>query len=65
MTVTIIQPQNSDGKSTPLCVFDTQSPRSGHDFEAFTPAMTFHKGIAEERPFVACRRCGAVLLVQR
>lgn len=64
MTVTIIQPKNSDGKPTPMCTFDADSLRSGHAFEAMTLFYRVQDGVTTQEERIACRRCGAVLAVQ-
>jgi len=63
MTVTIIQPKNSDGKPVPMCAFDFEgdSSRVGHDFQNMTPGQTGTvDGITSPAVLIVCSRCGAL-----
>ncbi len=61
MTVTIVQPKNSEGKSVPLCAFDAQDGRYGHEFRNMTPGETaIVDGVTAPVTVIVCVRCGAM-----
>ena len=68
MTITLTQPQNKDGKSTPMCVFDPRNGFYGHAFANLTIPGTeqWVDGFSVKNPpLIVCTRCGAGVEVGR
>jgi hypothetical protein len=63
MTITIHQPQNKDGKTTPMCAFDPANGYVGHLFQNMTvpgAEQSVDNVTVKNPPQIVCARCGAL-----
>lgn len=63
MPVTLIQPQNADGKPTPMCAFDPKNGYIGHAFANMTipGAEQSVDDVTLRNPsLIVCTRCGVL-----
>ncbi len=60
MTITLIQPQNKDGKATPMCAFDPKNGFYGHAFDNMIKNIPqfLQDGLVVQDPIILCTRCG-------
>lgn len=60
MSVTLIQPQNAEGKYTPMCAFDPKNGYIGHEFRSVGERTAEADGYVQKQPIVVCTRCGVL-----
>ena len=63
MPVILIQPQNAEGKTTPMCAFDPKNGYIGHSFVNMTQGQTHVIGTGQHLPadpLIVCARCGVL-----